>query len=85
MLTAAATTNKIISNCQYGRFTTLVNSASMALPIGLLPKMAKFCHTLNILFVGHRCRRALLDLYSNTSAAGWSVDGQHTTIRVTGL
>jgi hypothetical protein len=36
------------------RFITIVNSTSMALPIGLLlPKSAEFCHTSNRLLVGH--------------------------------
>jgi hypothetical protein len=41
---------------------TLVSSASTALPIELLPKMAKFCHTSNRLLVGHQRHRALLQL-----------------------
>jgi hypothetical protein len=41
---------------------TLVNSSSMVPPIGLPPKGADFCHTLNILLVGHQHRRALSQL-----------------------
>jgi hypothetical protein len=55
------------------RFTIIVNSASMAAPIGLPPKMAKFCHTPNRLLLGCQCRRALLRLYFNSSATGRSV------------
>jgi hypothetical protein len=58
-------------NCQQ---TTLVNSASTALPIFLPPKMAKFCHTSNRLLVGHQCRHALSRLYFNSSASSRSVD-----------
>jgi hypothetical protein len=36
------------------RFTTIVNSASTALLIGLPPKGAKFRHTSNRLLVGHQ-------------------------------
>jgi hypothetical protein len=57
--------------------TTLVNSASPALPFGLPSKGANFCHTWNILLVGHQRRRAhaLLQLYFTSSAASgcWSV------------
>jgi hypothetical protein len=56
MLTMAwggATKKTIISNTDDRQLTTLVNSASSAPPIGLPPKMAKFCHTYNILLVGH--------------------------------
>jgi hypothetical protein len=42
MLTAAAIKKTTMSNCQYCEFTTLVNSASTALPIGLPPKEAEF-------------------------------------------
>ncbi len=80
MLTAArweATKKTTISNtddCQLTIcLTTLVNSASMAPPIGLLPKMAKFCHTSNRLLVGRWCRRAPLWLYFNSSANSWLV------------
>jgi hypothetical protein len=50
------------------RFTTIINSASTAAPIGLPPKMADFCHTPNRLLLGRQCRRALLRLYFNSSA-----------------
>jgi hypothetical protein len=43
----AATKKTTISNTDDYRFTILVNSASMAAPIGLPPKMAEFCHTSN--------------------------------------
>ncbi len=54
MLTAARQGKKktAISDADNCRLTTLVNSASMALLIGLPPKMAKFCHTSNRLLVG---------------------------------
>jgi hypothetical protein len=39
-------------------------------PNGLPPKEAKFCHTSNILLVGHQCRRALWGLYFNSSEVG---------------
>jgi hypothetical protein len=71
MLTVArqgATKKTTISNTDDCRLTTLVNSASTALPIGLPPKMAEFCHTSNRLLVGHQRRRALLRLYFNSSA-----------------
>jgi hypothetical protein len=42
-LTAAATKNTTIGNTDNHQLTTLVNIASMAVPIGLPPKMAKFC------------------------------------------
>ncbi len=75
-LTEAAMKKTTISNCQYCWLTSLVNSTSTAPPIGLPPKGAKFCHTLNILLVGHWCCRVLLRLYFNSSAAGcWSVIG----------
>jgi hypothetical protein len=41
-----------ISNTDNCGLKTFVNSASTALPIGLLTKGAKFCHTSNILLVG---------------------------------
>ncbi len=41
-----------ISNTDNCRLTTLVNSVSTALPIGLLPKTVKFCCTFNRLLVG---------------------------------
>jgi hypothetical protein len=50
-LTAAAAKKTTISNTDHHQFTALVNSASMAVQIGLLPKMAEFCHTSNRLFV----------------------------------
>jgi hypothetical protein len=62
-----------IGNTDKYRLTTLFNSASTAPQIGLLPKGAKFCHTLNILVVGHQCRHALSWLYFNASAVGWSL------------
>jgi hypothetical protein len=71
----AAATKKTIGNRQYSQITTLVNSASTALPIGLPPKGAKFCQTSNILLVRRRCRCALLWLYFNSSAAGHLVAG----------
>jgi hypothetical protein len=62
-----------ISNTDKCGLTTLLNSASTALPISLPPKEAKFCHTSNILLVGRQCRCALSWLYFNSSAVGWSV------------
>jgi hypothetical protein len=53
MLTAAITKETTIINTDNCGLTTLVNSASTAPPISLLPKDAEFCHTSNILFVGH--------------------------------
>jgi hypothetical protein len=55
--------NKLIGDYDDCRFTTIVNSASTAAPIGLPLKMAKFCHTSNRLLVGHRHHRALWRLY----------------------
>ncbi len=84
-LTAVATKTKPIGNYDNCQFTTIVNSASTAVPIGLPLKMAKFCHTSNRLLVGCQCHRALWRLYFNSSAVsqllviGWS------TIRVPGL
>ncbi len=54
-----------IGNCQYCQFTTLVNSTSPAPPIGLPPKMAKFCHTSNRFFclVGHGHCHTLLQIF----------------------
>jgi hypothetical protein len=55
-LTAArwgATKKATITNTDDFPLTTLVNSASTALPIGLPLKMAKFCHTSNRFLVGH--------------------------------
>jgi hypothetical protein len=65
------------------RFTIILNSASMAAPIGLPPKMAEFCHASNRSLLVRQCRRALLRLYFNSSATGrrsavggrWSVVG----------
>ncbi len=60
-------------NRQYWQLpiNTLVNSASMVLPIGLPPKMATFCHPSNRLLVGRQCRPALWRLYFNSSAVKW--------------
>jgi hypothetical protein len=69
-LTAAATKTKPIGDDDDRRFTIIINSASTAAPIGLPPKMAKFCHTANRLLLGCQCRRALLRLYFNSSATG---------------
>ncbi len=74
-LTAAATKTKPIGDDDDRRFMIIVNSASTAAPIGLPPKMAKFCHTSNRLLLGSQCRRALLRLYFNSSATGRSVGG----------
>jgi hypothetical protein len=52
-LTEVATKKTSIGDCQYHRLTTLVNSTSTAVLIDLPPKGAKFCHTSNILLVGH--------------------------------
>jgi hypothetical protein len=46
MLTAAATKKTKIGNTDDHQSTNLVNSASTMLLIGLMPKGAKFCHTL---------------------------------------
>jgi hypothetical protein len=73
MLTAAATKTKPIGNCDDCRFTIIVNSISMAAPIGLPPKMAEFCHTSNRSLLGHQCHCALLRLFFNSSATGRSV------------
>ncbi len=75
MLTAAATKTKPIGDCDDRRFTIIVNSISMAAPIGLPPKMAEFCHTSNRLLLGCQRCRALLRLYFNSSATGWSPAG----------
>jgi hypothetical protein len=73
-LRAAATKKTTIGNTDNCQFMTLVNSTLMALLISLPPKGAKFCHTLNILLVGHHRRHALAWLlYFNSSAVGWSV------------
>jgi hypothetical protein len=74
-LTAAATKTKLIGNDDDRQFTIIVNSASMAVPIGLPPKMAEFCHTPNRLLLGCQYRRALLWLYFNSSATGRSAVG----------
>jgi hypothetical protein len=74
-LTAAATKTKPIGDDDYRQFTIIVNSASTVAPIGLPPKMAEFCHTPSRLLLGHQCRRALLRLYFNSSATGWSAVG----------
>jgi hypothetical protein len=68
MLTAVAMKTKPIGNYDDRRFTIIINSASMAAPIGLPPKMAKFCHTSNRLLVGCQRCRALWRLYFNSSA-----------------
>ena len=57
--------------------TTISDSDDCQL-IGLPPKMAEFCHTLNILLVGHWRRRALRRLYFNSTwlvgqSVSWSV------------
>jgi hypothetical protein len=75
MLTAAATKTKPIGDDDDCQFTIIVNSTSTAAPIGLPPKMAKFCHTSNRLLLGHQCRHALLRLYFNSSATGWQSVG----------
>jgi hypothetical protein len=72
-LTAAAKKTKPIGDDDDHQFMIIVNSTSTAAPIGLPPKMAKFCHTFNRLLLGHQCRRALLRLYFNSSATGRSV------------
>jgi hypothetical protein len=73
-ITVAATKETTIGNTDDRRFTTLVNSASTALLIGLPPKGAEFCHTSNILLVGHQRRHALSRLYFTSSVVGrWSV------------
>jgi hypothetical protein len=75
MLTAAATKTKPIGNCDDRLFTIIVNSVSMAAPIGLPPKMAKFCHTSNRSLLGRQRCRALLQLYFNSSSTGRSPVG----------
>ncbi len=73
-LTAVATKTKPIGNYDDCQFTIILNSTSTAAPIGLPPKMAKFCHTSNRLLVGRWHRRALLQLYFNSSAVSrWSL------------
>jgi hypothetical protein len=62
MLTAVqqvATKQTTICNTDDHLFTTVVNSTSMAAPIGLPPKMAEFCHSSSRLLVGHQRRCAL--------------------------
>ena len=51
-LTVVATKKSTIGDTDDHQIMTLVNSASAALLIGLLPKGAGFCHTLNILLGG---------------------------------
>jgi hypothetical protein len=75
MLTVAATETKPIGDCDDCRFMIIVNSVSMAAPIGLPPKMAKFCHTSNRSLLARGRRRALLRLYFNSSATGWRSAG----------
>jgi hypothetical protein len=70
MLTVRAMKKTTISDAYDRRLRTLVNSASTAPLIGLPPKGAKFCHTLNILLVGRQHRHALFWLCSNSSARG---------------
>ncbi len=87
ILTAArrgAMKKKTIGDTDDRRLTTLVNSASMAPPIGLPPKMAKFCHTFNRLLVRCWCCRALSWLYFNSYVSSWLV-GRSTIRRVPGL
>ncbi len=71
-----------IGNTEDCRLTTLVNSTSTAPPIGLPSKGANFCHTSNILLVGHQCRIALWQLYFNSSEVGrlvgWALVGWST-------
>ncbi len=71
MLTVAATKTKPIGNDDDCQFRIIVNSASTAAPIGLLPKMAEFCHTSNRSLLVRQCRCALLQLYFISSATGW--------------
>ncbi len=83
MLTAAATKTKPIGDCDDRRFTIIVNSISMAAPIGLPPKMAKFCHTSNRSLLGRQRCRALLRLYFNSSATGWLPVGNENRYAMT--
>jgi hypothetical protein len=64
----AATKTKPIGDDDDCQFMIIINSASTAVPIGLPPKMAEFCHTPNRLLLGRQCRHALLRLYFNSSA-----------------
>ncbi len=75
MLTAAATKTEPIGDCDDRRFTIIVSSVSMAVPIGLPPKMADFCHTSNRSLLGRQRCHALLRLYFNSSATGRSPVG----------
>jgi hypothetical protein len=52
-LTAVPTKTKPIGDNDDHQFMIIINSTSTAAPIGLLPKMAKFCHTSNRLLLGH--------------------------------
>jgi hypothetical protein len=72
-----------IGNCQCTytctddrQFTTLVNSTSAALLIGLLPKMAEFCNNSNRFLVGHGCCHAISRLYFNSSPVDWMLVGR---------
>jgi hypothetical protein len=76
MLTAEAMKKTTIGNTDDCQLTTLVNSASMAPPIGLLQKGIKFCHTSKILLVGCQCRRATSRLYFNSYALVGRLVGQ---------
>jgi hypothetical protein len=69
----AATKTKPIGDYDDRQFTTIINSASTAAPIGLLLKMAEFCHTYNRLLVGRQRRRALWRLCFNSSVVSWLV------------
>jgi hypothetical protein len=82
-LTVVATKTKPIGNDDDHQFTIIVNSASMAAPIGLPPKMAEFWHTPNRFLLGRQCRHALLRLYFNSSATGRSVG--RSEIKAAGL
>ena len=81
-LTAAATKTKPIGDDDNRRFTIILNSASTAAPIGLLPKMAEFCHTPNRLFNAAvpYCGCILIPLLT-----GRSVVGGRSEIKVAGL
>jgi hypothetical protein len=73
ILTVAVMKKTAIGDTDDRQLRTLVNSASTAPPIGLPPKMPKFCHTLNILLVGRQRHCALLGLYFNSSVSCRSV------------